>query len=337
MKLLIAALLGYFAFGRIEDIVLPRTHTPEEYWAGWKKFLSLESVKSRSQTYSSKAEHDKRFEIFKNSMEKIKLHNEGEHSWTMGITQFADMTPKEFKQYISCGGFEHKSSETKFDAPQGWVSDSIDWVAKGAVTPVKNQGSCGSCWAFSTTGSIEGRSFISTGTLISLSEQDLVDCSSQNDGCDGGLMDYAFEFVKGNNGLCDEADYRYQARQHSRCEEDGCTKYSPISGYRDVAQSTAALEAALQSGPVSIAIEADQESFQYYNGGVLTASCGTHLDHGVLVVGYGTDGSNDYWKVKNSWGKNWGEHGYIRLCRNCNANNGAGQCGILDSASYPIV
>jgi len=337
MKLLIAALLGYSVFGRIENVI--RTHTAEEYWAGWKKFLSLESVKARNHTYSSKSEHDKRFEIFKDSMEIIKAHNQGEHSWTMGITQFADMTPKEFKHYIGSRRFKHKPSETKFEEPKDWVSSSIDWVAKGAVTPVKNQGQCGSCWAFSTTGAIEGRSFISTGDLISLSEQDLVDCSTENNGCNGGLMDYAFEFVETNDGLCSEADYKYKAKQHKKCREArlSCSKYDPISSYQDVSQSTAALEAALQKGPVAIAIEADQYGFQNYKEGVMTDSCGTSLDHGVLAVGYGTDGGSDYWKVKNSWGSDWGEDGYIRLCRNCNANDGAGQCGILLSASYPIV
>jgi len=337
MKFLIC-LAGFLAFGKIESIV--RTHSDEEYWAGWKEFHSLESVRERTQFYSTKDEHDTRFEIFKDNMEKIKQHNKGDHSWTMGITQFSDMTPKEFKEYIACGTMKHTEAQSVFDAPQDWnktTATSVDWVAKGAVTPVKNQGSCGSCWAFSTTGAIEGRYFIAKGQLNSLSEQDLVDCSKQNSGCNGGLMDYAFEFVEGNGGLCSEEDYPYLARSHWFCQESGCTMNDPISTYRDVRASTSALEAAVSDGPVAIAIEADQSSFQQYSGGVLTASCGSSLDHGVLAVGFGTDGSNDYWKVKNSWGSDWGENGYIRLCRNCNANNGKGQCGILTSASYPIV
>jgi len=330
MKLLFGAVIFYIAYG----------HTEEEYWAGWQKFLTLESVQERPHFYSTKSEHDKRFEIFKTNMDKITEHNKGDHSWKMGITQFSDMTPEEFKKYISCGSMKHKSSKSGFDAPRDWnktASSSVDWVAKGAVTPVKNQGQCGSCWAFSTTGAIEGRSFIATGDLISLSEQDLVDCSKQNSGCNGGLMDYAFAFVESNGGLCSEADYSYLAYQEWRCREDGCTKYDPISSYEDVSSSTAALEAACSEGPVSIAIEADQSSFQQYESGVLTGSCGTSLDHGVLLVGYGTDGGDDYWKVKNSWGADWGESGYIRLCRNCGANDGEGQCGILMSASYPVV
>merc|ERR1719229_1201270 len=147
-------------------------------------------------------------------------------------------------------------------------------------------------------------------------------------------MDYAFSFVQRNGGLCSEDDYQYVARAHYSCKENQCTKYGKISGYTDVtSRSTSSLEAAVDMQPVSIAIEADQGSFQLYTGGVLTSSgCGASLDHGVLAVGYGTDGGNDYWKVKNSWGSDWGEEGYIRLCRNCNANHGAGQCWILESA-----
>jgi len=330
MKYLLCAFLGYVAIGG---------HTEEEYWAGWKKFLSLKSAGERHNYYRTKAEHDQRFEIFKGNMDKIQEHNKGNHTWTMGITQFSDMTAPEFKDFIACGTLKHKPAESVHRAPSASIknSTSIDWVAKGAVTPVKNQGSCGSCWAFSTTGAIEGRYFIAKGQLNSLSEQDLVDCSKQNSGCNGGLMDYAFAFVESNGGLCSETDYPYSAKSHWRCMEDTCTKEDPITSYKDVGSTTTDLESACNDGPVAIAIEADQYAFQLYDGGVMSGSCGTNLDHGVLLVGYGTDGNQDYWKVKNSWGADWGENGYIRLCRNCGANNGQGQCGILKSASYPIV
>jgi len=337
MRVIVAALLGASAFAKVEQRI--RTHTEEEYWAGWKKFLAIEEVIERTEGYPRKAEHDYRFEIFKDNMEEIKRHNAEGHTWTKGITQFADMTGDEFKAHLSCLLGEKPEFTDVFDAPEDYSpkASGVDWVTHGAVTPVKNQGSCGSCWAFSTTGAIEGACQISTGTLTSLAEQDLVDCDSTDAGCNGGLMDYAFEFVQENGGICSEEEYQYVARRHYECEEHSCTKYGKISGYTDVrSRSTSALEAAIDQQPVSIAIEADQGTFQLYTGGVLTASgCGSQLDHGVLAVGYGTENGVDYWKVKNSWGGSWGEGGYIRLCRNCGMNGGAGQCGLLSQPSFP--
>jgi len=223
---------------------------------------------------------------------------------------------------------------------------SVDWVSEGKVTPVKNQGQCGSCWSFSTTGAIESRSAIKTGTLTSLSEQQLVDCDTTDNACNGGLMDYGFEYVQSHDGLCSESAYPYKAKKGT-CMADSCgSKYDPVTGHEDVAKNTQAdLESALCQGPVSIAIEADQNAFQLYTSGVLTGDCGAKLDHGVLLVGMGTDPTlGDYWKVKNSWGATWGEEGYIRLCRNCNKNpegwihkTYAGQCGLMKQPSYPVV
>eukprot|EP00488_Nonionellina_sp_1-RS-2012_P001320 TRINITY_DN211_c0_g1_i2.p1 TRINITY_DN211_c0_g1~~TRINITY_DN211_c0_g1_i2.p1 ORF type:complete len:210 (-),score=77.48 TRINITY_DN211_c0_g1_i2:52-681(-) len=190
--------------------------------------------------------------------------------------------------------------------------DSIDWTdvdGKSYVSAVKNQGSCGSCWAFSTTGSIESRTAIKnqqTGdAIVTLSEQQLVDCSKSygNDGCEGGLMDYAFKYVEATGGLCSEDEYEYTGKDGT-CQASQCTTlYDPIGSYSDVtADSETSLEAAVAAGPVSIAIEADQSAFQFYSGGVLDGRCGDRLDHGVLVVGYGEDDSGEkYWKVKNSW------------------------------------
>ena len=205
---------------------------------------------------------------------------------------------------------------------------------KSYVTPVKNQGDCGSCWAFSTTGSTECRYAINNdGTLNSLSEQQLVDCSTAegNEGCDGGLMDDAFEYIIKEGGLCSEEEYPYTGKD-GICKSSCGTKYNKISSYTDVTRDdSSALEDAVSEGCVSVAIEADQFAFQFYSGGVLDGSCGTSLDHGVLVVGYGTDGSQDYWKVKNSWGSTWSEEVYVLICRKCNANGRAGECGILEN------
>jgi len=275
-----------------------------------------------------------RFATFKDNFLKIEAHNAGTHSYSMALNEFADLTADEFKSMyygLKQTGAASQSAGT-FEAPFGYQeqADGVDWRTKDAVTPVKNQAQCGSCWAFSTTGSIESAHAIATGSLVSLSEQQLVDCAGSygNAGCNGGLMDSAFSYVKSNGGLCTEESYPYTAR-NGLCKKT-CTPVTTITGYKDVSHSTASLAAAVDQGPVSVAIEADQSSFQFYSGGVMSGNCGRQLDHGVLAVGYGTEGTSDYWIVKNSWGASWGEQGYIRLSK------GSDQCGIYDSASFPL-
>ena len=226
------------------------------------------------------------------------------------------------------------------------LPEAVDWRRRNAVTEVKNQAQCGSCWAFSTTGAVEGINAIVTGELVSLSEQELVDCdSSRDNGCHGGLMDFAFEFIEKNGGLDTEEDYAYRAEEHKCKPEKRSRRVVSIDGHEDVPPSDElALRAAVAHQPVSVAIEADQRSFQLYVGGVFDESCGVALDHGVLAVGYGTEAGQDFWLVKNSWGPAWGDRGFIKLARGLDAaaargRNGsatAGQCGIAMQASFPV-
>jgi len=217
--------------------------------------------------------------------------------------------------------------------------------AAGAVTGVKDQGQCGSCWSFSTTGALEGAYEIKYGTLNSYSEQNLVDRDNKQNGgkdsgCNGGLMDYAFSWTQKNGGICTEAAYPYTSgttKTAGTCQQSKCTKDPKVApkSFTDVAKnSDSALMSAIAKQPVSIAIEADQQAFQLYKSGVFTAACGTNLDHGVLAVGYGTQSGQDYYKVKNSWGTSWGMNGYILLARGVSQTQG--QCGILSGPpSYP--
>lgn len=273
--------------------------------------------------------------------------NSAGRTYQLGHNQFSGMDEFDFVQYIiknrhirEWNTLEDKKYNTSvyMDLPA-----SVNWVTAGAVTPVKDQGQCGSCWTFSTTGALEGIYKIKTGTLDSFSEQQLVDCDNfrhggKDHGCNGGLMDNAFNWISKNGGLCTEDSYPYVS---GNGEEGTCqttcqvVQKSKIQSFVDVDQTDEALMSAIAQQPVSIAIEADQRDFQLYKSGVFTGTCGTNLDHGVLVVGYGTESGQDYYLVKNSWGTSWGESGYIKLGRGPQYNNGQGQCGILLEASYP--
>merc|ERR1719174_2895783 len=255
----------------------------------------------------------------------------------MGPNQFSDLTLEEFQalpirgfKKMANSGLPKVGSHVHSGKP---AVDSIDWSTKGAVTPVKNQGQCGSCWSFSSTGGLEGQWEIATGTLQSISEQQLVDCSKNggNAGCNGGLMDNSFEWYE-SKAAATEASYPYTARDGScKSSFETAVPQGGVTGYKDVSSESALLDAVTNVGPVSVAIEADQSSFQGYSGGVLTGNCGTQLDHGVLAVGFGTSGGTDYWKVKNSWGASWGMNGYVLIER------GVNKCGIASEPSYPTV
>jgi KDEL-tailed cysteine endopeptidase len=320
-------------------------HLPSVFESWMKDFNKL---------YEHEEEKIHRFQVWLKNLEYIAVHNsKQDETYKMRMNQFGDLTSDEFVTYVhgkkgKCYSGANTNTR-RLKVGSSFVSNklganptSIDWTnmnGKSYVTPVKNQGSCGSCWSFSATGSIECRTAIATGNLISLSEQQLVDCSySEGDlGCDGGEMDDAFKYVEKNGGLCTEAEYPYEGVD-GKCKASSCgTYYSNIASYTDVTvDDEADLETATVSGCVSVAVEADQSSFQFYSSGVLTGNCGTNLDHGVLVVGYGTTGTMDYWKVKNSWGTSWGEEGYLLICKDCDKNGSKGECGINMDPSFPV-
>ncbi|XP_028827474.1 cathepsin L1-like isoform X2 [Denticeps clupeoides] len=272
------------------------------------------------------------------------LADQGIKSYRLGMTYFADMHNQEYRQAVFHGCLrtvnltEARRGSTYLRQVQHAVLPStVDWRDKGYVTEVKDQKDCGSCWAFSTTGSLEGQHFRKTGKLVSLSEQQLVDCSGDygNMGCGGGLMDYAFQYIVANKGIDTEDSYPYEATD-GQCRFKADSVGATCSGYVDVTSGDeAALQEAVASiGPVSVAIDAGHSSFQLYESGIYDEpDCSsTDLDHGVLAVGYGTDSGQDYWLVKNSWGLDWGSQGYIKMSRNKN-----NQCGIATASSYPLV
>jgi len=303
-----------------------------------------------------KVENGERFvhmlQNFANNDDLIELHNAGNSTYTLGHNKFSAMSFDEWRSYVRLG-LSTKPAELEapakiHEAPVDLsaLPASVDWTTKGgAVSAVKDQGQCGSCWSFSTTGALEGAHFNKLGKAVSLSEQHLVDCDTPRNGgsdlgCNGGLMDSAFTWVKKNGGIATEVDYPYfsgTTKSNGACQDSKVAKVTaatPVS-YTDVqTNSDAAMMSALAQQPVSVAIEADQAAFQLYKSGVFTASCGTNLDHGVLAVGYGTLNGQDYYKVKNSWGTTWGDNGYILLARGVTQKQG--QCGILSGPpSYP--
>lgn len=301
----------------------------------------ISHIAQHSLTIDSIEEYTNRMNIFCDNRNFIDAHNAKNESYKLALNAFAHLTHTEFLNMYTTSAYAHPKPRmfglanpranlrTGSNAPA-----SIDWVVKGGVTPVKDQGQCGSCWSFSTTGSMEGAYFVKNGKLISFSEQELVDCSSPlNHGCNGGLPDRAFRWIENNGGLCSEADYPYVSGTTltaGKCTKCTPVKGSQVSGWTDLAPTNDAMTQALALQPVSIAIEADQRAFQFYSSGVFPASeCGTNLDHAVLAVGYD---SNSY-KVKNSWGTTWGDQGYIYLEKSTEAEKNGGTCGMLMEAS----
>ncbi|XP_067004611.2 cathepsin L [Anabrus simplex] len=295
--------------------------------------------------YASPREEQYRMQIFMETANKIAKHNEafarGEVSYKMGLNKFADMTNEEFintmtgyrpNKLVRSRGLNY-TRQNNVRLPS-----SVDWRQQGAVTSVKNQGQCGGCWAFSSTGAIEGQHFRKTGKLVSLSEQNLLDCATDypNDGCHGGHMKAAFNYVIDNGGIDTEDSYPFE-EQNGRCRYNAQNIGATISNYVSISSGDQAAlkEAVANVGPVSVAMNSGVNSFRYYASGVYyDAECKGelwYLDHAVLVVGYGTEGGSDYWIVKNSWGDDWGESGYFRISLTDN------NCGIATDPSYPLV
>jgi len=288
------------------------------------------------------ADYAARKAVFAANLKAIEKENAAGHGYELGLNEFADLTGKEFtSMYTGVSGNPNVTLLGVHRFSGANLPEEVDWRQKGAVTPVKNQAQCGSCWAFSSTGALEGAVQIATGKLLSFSEQQLVDCAKfrwGNNGCNGGLQPHAFNYIE-QNDLCTEDEYPYTGTNSmftpckaSACKSPGLAK-GMLTGYTTVESSEQALMEALTKQPVAVSIEADQDKFHLYKSGIVQGSgCGQTLDHAVLAVGYGTDKGTKYWQVKNSWTTQWGEQGYVRIIR------GSDECGILNGPPlYPVI
>ncbi|VFQ70228.1 unnamed protein product [Cuscuta campestris] len=322
----------------------------EEHFEKWMVF--------HGRSYADESEKEKRFNIFKKNKEYVEsFNNAGNHTFTLGINAFSDMTDEEFADIYLRRNCSRTASEHRPRRPSGnkpliephngpfhnvslsALPVAVDWVRLGAVTSVKNQGSCGCCWAFATVAAVEGLNKIHYGSLVDLSEQQLIDCEPYSEGCGGGSMDDAYDYVVENDRLAKEKDYPYVGQKRT-CRDDKVESVASIKGYASVPSlhNEAALLAAVAGQPVSASIAFGDDyvpRFKNYRGGVYSPDprgyCGDPKGnfHDIAIVGY----LPSYWIIKNSWGTGWGEGGYMRLARQANV---VGPCGIFREAVHPI-